>query len=358
MLSIQKQLINYNFSKRNGEIKYIVVHDVGAVSTAQNNRDYFAGGNRNASADFFVDSNNIIQIIDYHKNYSWAVGDGRGKNGITNSNSVSIEMCLESNMQPSEETIQNTLDLVKYLMNELNIPIDRVVRHYDASFKNCPQSFSANNWAKWQEFKARLGGTTVSKPQQESKPTATISIDTSVRDKIGYVTADVLNVRYTANGNIIGQLRKGDKVTLWNKEGNWYHIYSPVRGYKQAYVSCDYIKIGSNPVSNSNNSNKCGNEWVGRLQTECNKQGFSNQKVDGYAGRNTLDGCPTLRQGARGNITRLLQEKLNALGYGTNGIDGIFGGGTYNAVVAFQRKHGLSADGICGRNTWAKLLGL
>ncbi|SHK37614.1 N-acetylmuramoyl-L-alanine amidase [Hathewaya proteolytica DSM 3090] len=158
MIPIKKQLIKYNFSKRNNSIKYIVIHDVGAISSAQNNRDYFAGGNRNSSADFFVDSNNVIQIIDYNNNYSWAVGDGRGRNGITNSNSISIEMCLESNMQPSEKTIQNTLDLTKQLMNELDIPIERVVRHYDASFKLCPKSFSASNWAKWNEFKTRLKG--------------------------------------------------------------------------------------------------------------------------------------------------------------------------------------------------------
>ncbi|MBU5486453.1 N-acetylmuramoyl-L-alanine amidase [Clostridium sp. MSJ-11] len=156
MLSIQKMFINYNFSKRNEKIKYICIHDVGAVSSAKNNRDYFAGGNRGASADFFVDSNNIIQIINYHNNYSWAIGDGGGKYGITNANSLSIEMCLESNYQPSEKTIQNTIDLVKRLMKELNITIDRIVRHYDASRKNCPQSFSANNWAKWNWFKSQL----------------------------------------------------------------------------------------------------------------------------------------------------------------------------------------------------------
>lgn len=67
---------------------------------------------------------------------------------------------------------------------------------------------------------------------------------------------------------------------------------------------------------------------------------------------------PTLREGAKGNITKLLQEKLVSLGYNTNGVDGIFGGGTTNAVRNFQRNRGLSADGIVGKNTWKKLLGL
>ena len=101
-----------------------------------------------------------------------------------------------------------------------------------------------------------------------------------------------------------------------------------------------------------------GNDWIKRLQQECNKQGFSNQKVDGIPGPNTLKGCPLLREGARGNITKLVQEKLTNLGYSTNGVDGIFGSGTKSAVIKYQRAKGLSADGIVGQNTWKRLLGL
>ena len=105
-------------------------------------------------------------------------------------------------------------------------------------------------------------------------------------------------------------------------------------------------------------SKPTGDDWVKRLQSECNRQGFSNQVVDGIAGPNTLRGCPLLKIGARGNITRLLQEKLTSLGYGTNGVDGIFGNGTKNAVIKYQKSKGLSADGIVGQNTWRKLLNL
>lgn len=37
--------------------------------------------------------------------------------------------------------------------------------------------------------------------------------------------------------------------------------------------------------------------------------------------------------------------------------DGLFGNGTKNAVIAFQKKNSLKADGICGKGTWTKLLG-
>jgi hypothetical protein len=137
-------------------------------------------------------------------------------------------------------------------------------------------------------------------------------------------------------------------------------------GYKaiaKAIVDALDNHIASVPTVNTNTSSQTnttskGDDWVRRLQEECNKQGFSKQNVDGIAGPATLAGCPTLRKGASGNITKLLQEKLVKLGYNTNGVDGIFGSGTYSAVREFQKTRGLSADGIVGQNTWRKLLNL
>ena len=100
------------------------------------------------------------------------------------------------------------------------------------------------------------------------------------------------------------------------------------------------------PIINNTDS------WIKRLQEESNNQGFSNQIVDGIAGSNTLNGCPTLRKGATGNITKLLQEKLVSLGYNTNGVDGIFGSSTENAIRLYQRANNLVVDGIVGKNTW------
>ena len=119
----------------------------------------------------------------------------------------------------------------------------------------------------------------------------------------------------------------------------------------------DDINTSSTSQTQSTTTIK-GDDWVRRLQQECNNQGFSKQNVDGIAGPATLAGCPTLRKGASGNITKLLQEKLVKLGYNTNGVVGIFGSGTYSAVREIQKTRGISADGIVGQNTWRKLLNL
>lgn len=106
------------------------------------------------------------------------------------------------------------------------------------------------------------------------------------------------------------------------------------------------------PTPTPQPTSKNYHSWIARLQEECNKQGFSNQKVDGIAGPNTLNGSPIVRRGARGNITKLIQEKLGI------SADGIFGANTEVAVKNYQRTNGLSVDGIVGRNTWRKLLNL
>lgn len=159
MLPIQRNISNYNYSSRNGNsIKYIILHYTGNKGdTAKNNVDYFAGGDRNASAHYFVDDNSIWQSVE-ENNSAWAVGDGKGAYGITNQNSISIEMCCNSSGVISEKTETNALELVKYLMSKYNISISNIVRHYDASRKICP-NWSADNWSRWITFKNKLNET-------------------------------------------------------------------------------------------------------------------------------------------------------------------------------------------------------
>ena len=133
-------------------------------------------------------------------------------------------------------------------------------------------------------------------------------------------------------------------------------------GYKaiaKAIVDALDNHIVSDPVVDKNTTSQTqstatikGDDWVRRLQQECNNQGFSKQKVDGIAGPATLAGCPVLKNGAKGNITKLLQEKLGI------SVDGIFGNETKKAVIKYQKNKGLSADGIVGKETWKKLLRL
>lgn len=156
-MDINKKLISYNFVKgRKEKIKYIVIHDTGNKSLGANadaHYRYFNSGYVGQSAHYFVDQNEVIQIIE-DNDTAWAVGDGKGKYGVTNNNSLSIEICVNDGDYTRE--VQLTIELTAYLMKKHNIDINHVIRHYDASKKNCPAFMSKNNWEAWGAFKVML----------------------------------------------------------------------------------------------------------------------------------------------------------------------------------------------------------
>ena len=150
--------IAYNRTTRREKPKYIVIHATGNPrkgADAQAHFQYWNSGNVGQSADFVVDDKEALQINDYNKFYTWHCGDGKGRYGITNSNSIGIEICINSDGDYSK-AVENTIKLTRNLMKTLNLPADRVVRHYDASRKICPAEMAANGWADWKEFKSRL----------------------------------------------------------------------------------------------------------------------------------------------------------------------------------------------------------
>ena len=64
-----------------------------------------------------------------------------------------------------------------------------------------------------------------------------------------------------------------------------------------------------------------------------------------------------LRQGSKGGEVKEVQRRLKLWGYYKGSVDGVFGAGTRSAVVAFQKKNGLTADGVVGKATY-KALGM
>ena len=129
-------------------------------------------------------------------------------------------------------------------------------------------------------------------------------------------------------------------------------------GIKEDGLAGEITRSKLNNAYNTRSAEKANNSWVARLQAACNAQGFSNQKVDGIAGPNTLAGCPTLGTASRGSITKLIQEKLNALGYNCGAVDGKNGPNTQKGINAFKKAKGLTTNGIVDKSMWKALLGL
>lgn len=64
-----------------------------------------------------------------------------------------------------------------------------------------------------------------------------------------------------------------------------------------------------------------------------------------------------LQQGSKSDEVKEVQRRLKNWGYYKGSVDGVFGAGTRSAVIAFQKKNGLKADGVVGAATY-KALGM
>lgn len=180
----------------NRTIKYLAIHYTAGASSAPGRAKGMKAGwekSRRASADFGCDDRDMVQFNPDPRNYRcWSVGDkknpysGGGKlyRVATNTNTISIEIC--SNLKKgtsasktnhegwyfTEAALNNAVRLAKILMKKYNIPIERVVRHYDISGKVCPgvlgwnnaglndvngnKIAGSNNSKAWEAFKERL----------------------------------------------------------------------------------------------------------------------------------------------------------------------------------------------------------
>lgn len=210
----------------------------------------------------------------------------------------------------------------------------------------------------YRDFPAEItGGTTVTEPPAQSEPEGSTLDLVYYTMKGKYGSGDArkaaLGSRYNEVQDMINHISTASAQALKNETLDGKYGNGDVR---KTVLGSRYDEVQN--LINAGSFDMTG--WVRELQQECNRQGYSNQAVDGKPGKNTLAGCPTVRKNASGNITKLIQERLISLGYscGDSGADGKFGSGTESAVEAFQRANNLEADGIVGQNTWRKLLGM
>ncbi|MDY0235685.1 MAG: N-acetylmuramoyl-L-alanine amidase [Gudongella sp.] len=146
--------IDYNYSNRyNKTIQYIVIHDTGNPkkgANAEAHFKYFNQKGRNASAHYFVDKDEILQLIP--DEYSaWHCGDGKGKYGIYNYNSIGIELCINEDGD-WEITKNKTMLLIRELLLKHKLNKKAVVRHFDVSRKICPRKMVDIGWREWTLF--------------------------------------------------------------------------------------------------------------------------------------------------------------------------------------------------------------
>ena len=209
-MKINKEHGSYNITRRTSSIKYIVCHYTGSgtskAGSAKANCQYFGRANRRASAHYFIDDSGIWEYADPDTWYTWHCGDGHGKYGITNGNSIGIEVCMDGDNPYTETEIGYLGELVRYLMDRYDVPASRVVRHYDASRKMCPYYY-AKRQSEWVELRDRITSGKAPSAPSGSSGSSTSSDTLAVDGKVGPATVKAWQriMGTTVDGVIGGQ---------------------------------------------------------------------------------------------------------------------------------------------------------
>ena len=242
-MNITKMISKKNCYIGQNKPAYIVIHetdnwskgaDAKAHATAMKN------GNLAGTVHYYVDSKSVYQTLD-HSDGAWAVGDGKGKYGITNRNSINIEICVNPETD-YYKAVDKAEQLAAQLLKRYGWGTDRLKRHYDASRKNCPRRIQAEG--RWPEF-----------------------------------------VKKTA-----------------------------------AYMK------GATTVKNTTTKNTV--TLTDKIEVQ----------------------FPVIQKGSKGTAVSMLQAMLGVK------VDGDFGNDTDTSLKAFQKNVKLTADGICGKDSWTKVI--
>ena len=167
-MKINRLLTAMNCNVRDSrDIKYIVIHYVGALGGAEANCRYSASKYIGASAHYFVGHGGEVWQSVEDKDIAWHCGAKSYRHpDCRNSNSIGIEMCVRkrdtSSMGAADtdwyfepETVAAAGQLARELMERYGIPAGNVLRHYDVTGKICPNPYVVDADA-WTAFLAGL----------------------------------------------------------------------------------------------------------------------------------------------------------------------------------------------------------
>lgn len=237
-----QNLTKVNYTKGNNGRKYIVIHYTGnRTDTGMANSNYFKNTNRGASAHYFVDAENVVQVVS-DSDTSWAVGRNYGSNNLfgrcTNSNSISIEMCSTYG-KISDGTYRNTVELTKTLMKKYNIDAAHVVRHWDVCSKSCPgwTGWGANGCdaSIWNQFKKDIVSA------NSRKGVGTVRKLTPGKAFL-YCDAPIYKRDWKT---VIINGHKGDEVTIMDSGTGGVKVkYNDTIGYMKCEYLMPYISTG------------------------------------------------------------------------------------------------------------------
>ena len=275
-MEIIKDITNTNRTiSNNRKIEYLVIHYVGAVSTARNNASYFKNTYRGASAHYFVDDNEVVQVVE-DKDIAWHCRNDVYYSGARNSNSLSIEMCCykmsNGNLNVSSDTESRAIELSKELIQKYNIPIENVVRHYDVTHKNCPAPFVSDE-EKWNNFKKKLQGESTSEESQDKN-------NDSNYEKRVKNWQDTMNLDYNSNLDIDGSFGPACR-----EQALEHYLY-----YKIPTIKNEHVRLVQRNLNRLGYNVDVDGSFGPIMESTIKKFQEENQiEVDGYVGAETTE---------------------------------------------------------------------
>lgn len=285
--------------------KYITVHETDNFSKGANARAHANLQKRGFSASWHwtVDDKEAVMSFP-HGVICWHAGDGA--RGIGNTESIAIEICVNSDSDRSK-TLRNAIELVADIAKKEEIPLKNIVQHNRWSGKNCPSQIRKNG--QWDWFISEVRKITGDHPSIQ-KPQKTIN----------ELAKEVIAGKY---GN--GDKRKrllGDKYEAVQKEVK------------------RILEKNKKPVFSLAVDGSFGVASVSRLQSVLGT--VVDGVVSGQArySKNFFPALVSVTYGSTGSTAiRALQRKLGVT------ADGLFGP---NTIRAWQRKLKVTVDGYFG----------
>lgn len=391
VIDTSKKCHSSNYTKVGSRtVRYVVMHYTGnSKDYAWNNANYFTGANRNASAHFFVDDDEIYQSIGLNDK-AWHCGDDEYFNDCRNSDSIGIEMCCTAgNYDMSAKTVELAAQLCADLCKFLDITdVDKyVVRHWDVTHKECPRPM-VRNTARWEAFKKRVAELLNVKttPSTETNSNSVLEYGDE-GSAVKSLQQRLIALGYSCgSAGADGDFGSGTEAAVIKFQKAMKIDADGVVGV-QTYAALTKAEAAKKtaPTTKTTTTTKTSTtvydatpDDIKEVQTWMNKNYSSGLAVDGGYGPltkaaivkavqkqigTTVDGgfgpnskakwTKLLQNGSSGKLVQLVQCMLICQGYsvGSDGADGAFGNDTKAAVARFQKNKKIQADGVVGKET-------
>ncbi|MBW8383947.1 MAG: N-acetylmuramoyl-L-alanine amidase [Youngiibacter sp.] len=281
----------------------------------------------------FIDAFEFWQYLPFNM-WAWGVG------GKANAYAIQIEMCEDLNHEEGyfRKTLANTIKKVAEWCVKFNIPVNRVIAHYEAYLAGLGSNHADPRhwWSKFdytmddfrKDVQAAIDGPPVVVPMKPSIMYRVIISGKQIMALSSYENA-VAKLKALMLPGQAGIVQKNTTSETLYSYSRPVPVVKPLATW-QLHISGDDVR---------------------RLQAAANKYfGYNKLLVDGYYGDATRDGLPNnIGYGTRSALVGEIQRRLGIT------IDNSFGKNTRAAVTAFQVEHGLVNDGVVGRKTFSAL---